>query len=124
MGVRISPGLPIHMEVYVLGSFDILIDGDKLVQVKCFSCDFDRYTVGDKVPDDFGKTFTIVLPYYEGAKFAVVKNGKLAKLTDDESETLKPYITKWGEEIESPDEFRNPFEEIIEKAKEKAGVAQ
>ena len=94
-----------------MGVYDILIDKDMSTQVKLFDCSLKVYKVGDDVPKGFGKNFTIVLPKI-GIRFALIKDGKFFKLTNDRNETYSPYFSKWGEEINSIEDFRDPYVEM------------
>jgi hypothetical protein len=96
-----------------MGMFDTLTDGKKQCQVKCFECVMSIYQIGDELPDMdiYPNNYTIVLPEYEGCKFAIIKDKKLWKLTNVASLTIEPFIDKWGSRISVTKKF-NPSKRI------------
>jgi len=105
-----------------MGTYDTLVDGEKLAQVKIFNRTMSVFKKGDKLPVEglgVGNTFTIVLPDYEGARFAIVKDGKFIKLTSDVNETYRPYVDKWGNIIEKLEDMVNPFYQAVQEALKK-----
>ena len=89
-----------------MGIYDILVDGDKTVQVKCFKDPGLRtYKVGDKTP--FRRTVTILLPDYEEAKFAIIEKGIFVGLTNDLSKAKPPFISKWGKKCKTIEDIEN-----------------
>jgi len=100
-----------------MGSYDFLSDGIDTVQIKLYDCEMDRYNLGDKVPEGYGKDYTIVLPRWEPVDFALIKDGKFLKFTDNKNETYPPYISKWGETLEGPCLKDNVFDKIIRETK-------
>ncbi len=80
-----------------MGVYDILVDGDRSVQVKCWSdLSLKKILVGEEVPTwNDHDTYTIILPSYD-AKFALVVNGVFKGLTNQVKNTFEPYVTKWG----------------------------
>jgi hypothetical protein len=98
----------------MMGVYDTLIDGGRSVQIKIFGDSYETYEVGDQLPCD--GSFIIVLPDYEDAPFAIIKDGIFLGLTD-----CPPIIVdKWGGHIVSYDAFKSP-ESPIEKALSQLG---
>lgn len=91
-----------------MGVYDTLVDGERSAQVKCFDGKLATYKAGDQVPCD--GSFIIVLPEYEGAEFAIVKDGVFIGFTD----CPPVIIDKWGKHLISYDAFKNPYEEIVD----------
>ena len=84
-----------------MGVYDMLTDGDRTVQVKCWDCRMVTYHIGDKVPTWADHdTYTIVLPGFIGSGFALVVNGVFKGLTNHVKNTFEPYVTKWGEQTD------------------------
>jgi hypothetical protein len=104
-----------------MGFFDTLIYRRKMAQVKCLGQTLHSYKTGDTIPGwvvrRYGADFTIVLPKYEGADFALIKGSKFLKLTCNKKLTYPPYISKWGGVLTGPLLSSNPFEEAIKKVK-------
>jgi len=102
-----------------LGLYDQLIYRKKVVQVKCFDCVLDTLRPGDLVYDKwlrlYGNSFTVVLPNYEPAKYAVFIDGEFEFLTNSVKRTFAPYISKWGEKLPGPELVNNPFETAIKE---------
>jgi hypothetical protein len=92
-----------------MGIYDTLTDDKRACQVKCFESNLFVYHIGDILPDMgiYPDNYTIVLPEYEGCKFAIVKDRKLWKLTNIVSQTIEPFIDKWGNRIAFTKKF-NP----------------
>jgi len=90
-----------------MGSYDYLDDGEISKQVKCFDNIFKHYNPGDKVPAD--GSFIIVLPEHEIFRFALVKDGTYIGLTD-----CFAIIDKWGQRLDSIEDFVNPFVELVQ----------
>lgn len=104
-----------------MGVYDMLTDGDRTVQVKCWDRLLETFHKGDMVPPYAGEeTYTIILPYYEDARFALITKGIFKGLTNEVNDTWEPYITKWGGETElSVDQDKlNPVAIAIEELKE------
>ncbi len=91
-----------------MGLYDTLIDGEKQAQIKCFNREMNTYKVGDQVPRD--GSFIIVLPPQENKRFAFIKDGVFIGLTD----RCPVIIDKWGRELTSFSDFRNPFEDLVQ----------
>ncbi len=102
-----------------MGVYDILVDGDRSVQVKCWpNLSIKSFHVGDEVPSPF-PDMTIVCPDYgiysdKGNVFVIIKDHRLVKLTKDSSEAVPPYIDKWGASLDTSDDFENPFVALVE----------
>jgi len=80
-----------------LGVFDTLVDGDRSAQVKCWDSALKVYQKGDEVPRfETLDTYTIVLPSYCDAEFALIAKGKFHGFTNEVRNTWEPYISKWG----------------------------
>ena len=88
-----------------MGMFDTLIDGKNQAQIKCLDCQMNVIKPGSKVKlkgvgyyreYEMPKSFTIILPVYEEQKYAIFKNGKFIKLTNNKKEIVKPYYDKYG----------------------------
>lgn len=71
------------------------------------------YQIGDELPNMgiYPDNYTIILPPYEGCKYAIVKDRKLWKLTNVSSLTIEPFIDKWGNRIAIDKKF-NPSKRI------------
>ena len=101
-----------------MGLYDTLVDGDKEAQVKCFNREMNIYEVGDRVPS--GGSFIIMLPPYEDAAYAIIKDGIFLGLTDCPPSTADKIIDKWGGHLASYDDFKDPYEKIAQKIKKDA----
>jgi len=101
-----------------VGLYDTLVDGDKEAQVKCFNREMNIYKVGDRVPRD--GSFIIMLPPYEGAPCAIIKDGIFMGLTDCPPSMVDKIIDKWGKRLASYDDFKDPYEKIAQKIKKDA----
>ena len=82
-----------------MGVYDTLVDGDRSVQVKCWSnVSCKNIFVGETVPTwNNHDTYTIILPGFVGSGFALVVNGIFKGITDQVKNTFEPYVTKWGD---------------------------
>lgn len=90
-----------------MGLYDTLVDGERTAQIKCFGRDMETYEVGDQLPCD--GSFIIMLPDYEGARFALVKDSIFVGFTD-----CPPIlIDKWGTHLVSYDAFVDSFTELV-----------
>lgn len=99
----------------IMGSYDTFI-GDKSTgfeaQLKCFHKLLDEYSIGDEVPvEEFGfppdctiadRGGVIGLPdKYRGfGIFVIIRDGKFADLTEDESKVILPVYSKYGDLLE------------------------
>ncbi len=92
-----------------MGVYDTLIDGERQAQIKCFTNEFKTYKVGDKVPRK--GTYIIILPAHENVKFALISEGIFVCLSD----CPPTLIDKWGEHLRSPADFKDRFEELVQK---------
>jgi len=97
-----------------MGVYDTLIDGDKQVQVKCFTNALTSYEVGDKVP--LKGTYILVLPEREDVRFALVKDGIFIGLSD----SLPYFIDKWGRHLSGVADFSDPYEELVQSLSKEA----
>ncbi len=81
-----------------MGVYDILVDGDRSEQVKCWDdLSLKIIHVGDLVPTWMGNdTYTIILPGL-GSGFALIVNGVFKGITGQVKNTFEPYVTKWGD---------------------------
>ena len=99
-----------------MGTYDTFVDGGKNCQTKMFNCLLSIWNPGDAVP--LKESFTMILPDYEGARYAIVQNGIFVKLTDDTLETTGPYYDKWGGLITDVTEDvgqRNPLKQAVDE---------
>jgi len=95
-----------------MGVYDTLIDGDRRVQVKCFTNALTSYEVGDEVP--IKGTYIIVLPEREDVRFALVKDGIFIGLTG----CPPNFIDKWGGQLSGVADFRDHYEELVRSLSE------
>lgn len=113
----------------MMGCFDTLSEGDFSSQVKCFGGDLKIFRKGERVPtlhcyEDYEEwpeeeqidTYTIVLPGYESHKFALIKDRIFIGFTNHVSQTIEPYIAKWGERLEKLDDFVDFFTELVQSS--------
>ncbi len=92
-----------------MGVYDILIDGDKQAQIKCFDCEMNTYKVGDKIPRD--SSFVIVFPPRENKRYAFIKDGVFLGLTD----RYPVIIDKWGCQLGSYADFRDTYDDLVQE---------
>ena len=100
-----------------MGVYDILFDDLKQVQVKCFNNEMKGYEIGDKVPVD--GSYVIMFPLREDARFALIGDGLFLGFTDVPPETPNRIIDKWGKQLNSYEDFSDPFD-VPTKRKEEA----
>jgi hypothetical protein len=84
-----------------VGCYDTFIGKrGKSVQCKAFNDeDLRCFHIGDILPEANGKSLTVCLPDYEGSAYIVIVDGKFLKLTNKFSETVSPYLSKWGDPV-------------------------
>lgn len=112
-----------------MGCYDILIDGEFSSQVKCFRGVLDRFRKGERVPtlhnyegyeewpeEEQIDTYTIVLPGYESHKFALIKDRTFIGFTNHVSQTIEPYIAKWGERLDKLEDFVDFFTDLVQSS--------
>lgn len=101
-----------------MGHFDILIDEENVVQVKLWNYRNGfmlKIKKGQFVPKlENMKLIDYTIATYGDTKYAIIKNRRFIKLTDDVKETTSPYITKWGKLMskEEVEEYEIEFNEF------------
>lgn len=109
-----------------MGCFDTLSADGFSSQVKCFRGALDIFRKGDRVPtlhnyegyeewpeEDQINTYTIVLPGYASHRFALIKDRTFMGFTHDTTETVGPYVAKWGERLDKLEDFKDFYTDLV-----------
>jgi len=109
-----------------MGTYDTFIDGDISIQLKCFTCELKIYHVGDGVPYD--GSVDVIAVRGGVLVIVIVRDGAFMAIrmphhpVDDEYPHTAPMIDKWGNKLESIDDFEDLSVKLVEQVKKKLGM--